>query len=56
MWVNEASRLLTENTLLEMTIQKSIVDVEVMYGPSSKSSKLEDNADRGGFNDRRKGL
>ena len=39
-----------------MAIQKSIVDVELMYGPVARGGQLKNHTNRGGFDDLRESL
>ena len=50
--VDEARGLLAEHLLLEMAMEEGIGHVHLMHRPSSRHRKLEDGANRPGFNNR----
>jgi hypothetical protein len=54
--INEPGGLLTEHLLLEMTMEKSIGDIHLVYWPAARDRKLEDRKNSAGFNSRSKGV
>jgi hypothetical protein len=54
--INEPGRLLTEHLLLEMTMEKGIGDIHLVYWPAARDRKLEDRKNGSGFDNRRKGV
>jgi hypothetical protein len=54
--IDEPSRLLTEHLLLEMTMEKGIGDIHLVYWPAARDRKLEDHKNGARFDNRRKGV
>ena len=50
--VEEAGRLLTVNHLVEIAMEKGVLDVELVYRPCTRDGDAEDDADGGGLDDR----
>jgi hypothetical protein len=54
--VDEPGGLLTEHLLLEVTMEKSIGDIHLMYWPAARDHKLENRKNGAGFDNRSKGV
>jgi hypothetical protein len=56
MRIDEPGGLLTEHWLLQMTIEKSIGDIHLVYWPAVRDLKLENRKNSVGFDNRSKGV
>lgn len=48
-WMNETRWLLAVDSFLEVTMEKSILDIQLMNGPIARSGDAEDSLDGGWF-------
>ena len=55
-WVNKPGGLLTEDLLLEVTMEEGVGDVHLVHRPSMGDNKVENRAYRAGLDDRSKGV
>jgi hypothetical protein len=53
--IDEPGGLLIEHLLLEMTMEKSIGDIHLVYWPAARDRKLEDRKNGAEFDNRSKG-
>jgi hypothetical protein len=54
--IDEAGRLLTIDHLIEISMEESVFDIELVNRPVVGEGEGEDNADGGRFNDRTEGF
>jgi len=50
--VDEAGRLLAVDRLVQMTMKKSVLHVQLVYRPSARSGDAEDDPNSGRFDNR----
>lgn len=55
-WIDEADRLLTEDLLRQIAMEEGVLDVELVNGPVTSSSKMKYSPYCRRFNHRREGL